>query len=97
MAKYLVKQPFKGAIHGIYVRDFVAGERAEIDDPDLARVALENGWIESYVEPIAEPEAKAATAAPKNRAMKAAPKEKTPPAPPSSSGASLTAGGESAE
>lgn len=73
MAKYLVKQPFKGAIGGIHVREFVAGERPEINDPDLARVALENGWIESYVEPAAEPEAKAA---PKNKAAKAAPKSK---------------------
>lgn len=70
MGLFLVKQPFKGAIRGIHVREFVAGERAEIDDPDLARVALENGWIESYV---GKP---ASTEAPKNKAAKAAPKVK---------------------
>jgi hypothetical protein len=47
----------------------------EIDDPDLARVALEGGWIESWVEPVA-PEPDPEKAAPKNKAAKAAPKVK---------------------
>lgn len=74
MPKFLVKKPFKGAIRGIHVRDFVLGERVEIDDPDLARVALENGWIESHVEPPTGEHA--ATEAPKNKALKKAPKVK---------------------
>jgi hypothetical protein len=75
MPKFLVKQTFKGAIRGIHVREFVMGERVEIDDPDLARVALEGGWIESWVEPVA-PEPDPEKAAPKNKAAKAAPKVK---------------------
>lgn len=82
MPKFDVKKSFKGALRGRYVREFAEGQIVEIDDPDLARVALEEGWIESHVEPIAEPEAvepdeaKAATEAPKNKAAKAAPKSK---------------------
>lgn len=79
MARYLVKVPFKGAIGGIYVRDFVLGERAEIDDPDLARVALEGGWIEPCAAPdetAGETPAPNASAqkTPRNKAVKAAPK-----------------------
>lgn len=70
MSRYLVKKTFKGAINGIYVREFVMGERALIDDPDLARVALDEGLIEAL------DGEKAAAAAPRSKAAKAAPKNK---------------------
>ena len=60
MPDFVVKKSFKGAINGIHVREFVEGAHVEIDDADLARVALANGWIESPV----------------NKAIKAAPKVK---------------------
>lgn len=71
MSTYLVKKTFKGAINGIYVREFAAGDRAVIDDADLARVAIAEGWIESH-----EDGEKSVSAAPKNKTAKAAPKNK---------------------
>lgn len=56
MPKFEVKKTFKGALRGCFVREFAEGQIVEIDDTDLARVALEEGWIESHVEPITEPE-----------------------------------------
>lgn len=70
MPKFLVKESFRGAVNGIHVVQFRAGSVSEIHDPDLARVALANGWIESHVEGLAEP------AAPKNKALKKSPKAK---------------------
>ena len=66
MSTYLVRQTFKGAINGIHVREYIMGERAVIDDPELVRVALENG----YIEPIGGPAPrKARTAAPNTKGI----------------------------
>lgn len=82
MPKFLVKYPFRGAIRGIHVRDYVLGERVEIDDPDLSRVALEQNWIEPCDEASDSADStdgtdeKAAVKAPRNKAVKSAPKAK---------------------
>jgi hypothetical protein len=79
MSKYLVREDFRGAIRGCYVKQFTAGSTVEIDDADLIGVAVQKGWITPVDDlecaPEPDPE-KAAPKASKNKAAKAAPKGK---------------------
>ncbi len=44
--KVKVKKDFSWAHRGIDVVEYKAGETIEIDDPDLIKVAGDEGWIE---------------------------------------------------
>ena len=83
MPKFLVKEDFRGAIRGCYVKQFTAGTVVELDDPDLASVAVGAGWMEPYGEDGPDTtdstdrtDEKAAPKATRNKAVKSAPKLK---------------------
>lgn len=77
MARYLVLKRFDGAIQGCFVKTFVDGETVEVEDMDLAGVAVAEGWVTPVDDIEGENKAaKAVFAAPKNKAAKAAPKTK---------------------
>jgi hypothetical protein len=59
--KMIVKQTFRWAHQGCFIKEYVAGEKLETDDEDLIRVAKQEGWVSD------KPESKAVKSAPENK------------------------------
>jgi hypothetical protein len=60
----VIAKGFKFAHRGVEVREYVVGETVETDDPELVRVATENGWASQSGE---KPKGKAKSGAPENK------------------------------